>query len=158
VNQLWTLDKLFTEVISRFRSGNTVTLRSIKTCKCEEYKIAFTGNYIAESSLKEQTETSALNFPYRYSTGSVLMWGHMENSWPLLWSSGQSSWLQIQRSGFDSRHYQIFREVVRLERCPLSLVSTIEEQLERRQEIRQYGRREFATLTTRHPSNRKICH
>jgi hypothetical protein len=25
---------------------------------------------------------------------------------PLLWSSGQSSWLQILRPGFDSRHYQ----------------------------------------------------
>jgi hypothetical protein len=25
---------------------------------------------------------------------------------PPLWSSGQSSWLQIQRSRFDSRHYQ----------------------------------------------------
>jgi hypothetical protein len=25
-----------------------------------------------------------------------------------LWSSGQSSWLQIQRSGFDSRRYKIF--------------------------------------------------
>jgi hypothetical protein len=25
-----------------------------------------------------------------------------------LWSSGQSSWLQIQRSGFDPRRYQIF--------------------------------------------------
>jgi hypothetical protein len=28
--------------------------------------------------------------------------------WPPLWSSGQSSWLQIRRPGFDSRHYQIF--------------------------------------------------
>jgi hypothetical protein len=27
---------------------------------------------------------------------------------PPLWSSGQSSWLQIRRHGFDSRHYQIF--------------------------------------------------
>jgi hypothetical protein len=27
---------------------------------------------------------------------------------PPLWSSGQSSWLQIQRSDFDSRRYQIF--------------------------------------------------
>jgi hypothetical protein len=27
---------------------------------------------------------------------------------PPLWSSGQSSWLQIQRSRFDSRRYQIF--------------------------------------------------
>jgi hypothetical protein len=26
--------------------------------------------------------------------------------WPPLWSSGQSSWRQIRRPGFDSRHYQ----------------------------------------------------
>jgi hypothetical protein len=26
--------------------------------------------------------------------------------WPPLWSSGQSSWLQIWRPGFDSRHYE----------------------------------------------------
>jgi hypothetical protein len=26
--------------------------------------------------------------------------------WPPLWSSGQSSWLQTRRPGFDSRHYQ----------------------------------------------------
>jgi hypothetical protein len=44
-----------------------------------------------------------------------------------MWSGGQSSWLQIQRSGFDSRRYQIFREVVGPERGPLSLVSTIKE-------------------------------
>jgi hypothetical protein len=36
--------------------------------------------------------------------------------WPPLRSSGQSYWLQIQRTGFDSRHYQIFWEVVYLER------------------------------------------
>jgi hypothetical protein len=51
---------------------------------------------------------------------------------PPLWSSGQSSWLQIQRSGFDSRRYQIFWEVVGLERGPLNLVSTIEELLVRK--------------------------
>jgi hypothetical protein len=51
---------------------------------------------------------------------------------PPMWSSGQSSWLQIRRPGFDSRHYQIFwkkkkerkKTVVGLERGPLSLVST----------------------------------
>jgi hypothetical protein len=32
------------------------------------------------------------------------------------WSSGQSSYLQIQRPGFDSRRFQIFRELVGLER------------------------------------------
>jgi hypothetical protein len=41
---------------------------------------------------------------------------------PPLWSS---SWLQVQRSGFDSRRYQIFWEVMDLERGPLGLVSTI---------------------------------
>jgi hypothetical protein len=51
---------------------------------------------------------------------------------PPLWSSGQSSWLLIQRSGFDSRRCQIFWEVVGLERRPLSLVSAIEEILERK--------------------------
>jgi hypothetical protein len=46
-----------------------------------------------------------------------------------MWSCGQCSWLQIQRSGFDSRRYQIFGEEVALERVPLSLVSIIEELL-----------------------------
>jgi hypothetical protein len=50
--------------------------------------------------------------------------------WPPLWSSGQSFWLQIQRSGFDSRHFQIFWEAAGLERGPLSLVRTTEELLE----------------------------
>jgi hypothetical protein len=49
---------------------------------------------------------------------------------PPLWSSGQSSWLQIQRSGVDSQPYHIFWEVVGLERGPLSLVSITEELLE----------------------------
>jgi hypothetical protein len=51
---------------------------------------------------------------------------------PPLWSSGQSSWLQIQRPGSDSRYCQIFREVVGLERGPLSLVCTTEELLRRK--------------------------
>jgi hypothetical protein len=47
-----------------------------------------------------------------------------------LWSSGQSSWLQIRRPGFDSRLYQ--KKVVGLERGPLGLVSTTEELLDRK--------------------------
>jgi hypothetical protein len=66
---------------------------------------------------------------------------------PPLWSNGQSSCLQIQRPEFDSRRYQIFWEVVGLERDPLSLVSTIEELLGRNSsgsglENREYGRRD----------------
>jgi hypothetical protein len=49
--------------------------------------------------------------------------------------------------GFDSQHYQIFREVMGLERGPLSLVSTIEELLGRKSsgsdlEIQEYHSRE----------------
>jgi hypothetical protein len=46
-------------------------------------------------------------------------------------SSGQSSWLQIRRQGFDSRHYQK-KKAVGLERSPLSLMSTTEELLDRK--------------------------
>jgi hypothetical protein len=49
---------------------------------------------------------------------------------PPLWSSSQSSWLQIPRPGFDSRHYE--KKVVGLERGLLSLVSTTEELLDRK--------------------------
>jgi hypothetical protein len=66
---------------------------------------------------------------------------------PPLCSSGQSFWLQIQRSGFDSWRYQMFWEVVGLERGPLSLVNTTEELLERKSsgsclERREYDRRD----------------
>jgi hypothetical protein len=47
--------------------------------------------------------------------------------WSPLWPSSQSSWLLIQRFGFDSLPYQIFWDAVGLERGPLSLVSTTEE-------------------------------
>jgi hypothetical protein len=88
--------------------------------------------------------------------GDVLcfMWGtnwiyicYVEESRPPLWSSGQSSWLQIQGSGFDSQRYQIFWEVVGLERGPFNLVSTTEVLLGRKSscsgiESREYGRRD----------------
>jgi hypothetical protein len=50
---------------------------------------------------------------------------------PPMWSSGQSSWLQIRMPGFDSRHYHK-KEVVGLERGPLSLLSTTEKLLDRK--------------------------
>jgi hypothetical protein len=80
---------------------------------------------------------------------------------PPLWSVGQSSWLQIHRSGFDSRSHQIFWEVVGRELGPLSLVSTIEKLIGRKDsgsglEIREYGRRGSVMLTTWHPLSAKI--
>jgi hypothetical protein len=50
---------------------------------------------------------------------------------PPLWSSRQSSWLQIRRPGFDSPHYQN-KKGMGLERGPLSLVSRTEELLDRK--------------------------
>jgi hypothetical protein len=64
-------------------------------------------------------------------------------------SSSQSSWLQIQRSKFDSRLYQIFWKVVGLERGPLSLVSPTGDLPERKSsgsglENREYDRRDLS--------------
>jgi hypothetical protein len=70
------------------------------------------------------------------SRADLLGWNPHSNCYPFSWSSVffYSFWLQIQRSCFDSRRYQIFRVVVSLERGPLSLMSTIKES-------REYGRR-----------------
>jgi hypothetical protein len=67
-------------------------------------------------------------FPVRYELNLYIC--YVEESRPPLWSSGQSSWLQIRGLGFDSRHYQ--KKLVGLERSPLSLVSTTEELLDRK--------------------------
>jgi hypothetical protein len=58
---------------------------------------------------------------------------------PPLWSNGRSSCLQIHRSGFDSRRYQIFWEVMALERGPLSLEKKSSDSGLRN---REYGRRD----------------
>jgi hypothetical protein len=72
---------------------------------------------------------------------------YVEESRPPLWSSGQSSSLQFQKSGFDSRRYQMLWEVMGLERGPLSLVSTIEELLGRAAPV---TKSEIMTVGIRH--------
>jgi hypothetical protein len=93
---------------------------------------------------KPSGSNGELTQAYRYRTCVSVA---RVNIGPPLWSSGQSSCLQIQRSGFDSRRYHIFWEAVGLERGPLSLVSTTEELLGRKGsgsclESREYGRRD----------------
>jgi hypothetical protein len=66
------------------------------------------------------------------------------------WIDAVTGQQQIQRSGFDSRLYQIFLEVEGLERGPLNLVSTTEELLETKSgssglESREYGSRHLNT-------------
>jgi hypothetical protein len=65
------------------------------------------------------------------------------------------------KSGFDSRPYQIFWDVVGLERGPLNLVSIIEELLGRKSsgsglENREYGHRD-PSLTTWYPLSSKLA-
>jgi hypothetical protein len=73
---------------------------------------------------------------------------------PVYWSRGPGS---------IPRRYQIFWEVMGLERGPLSLMSAIEELLERKSsgsglENQDYGPRWSAALTTQRPSIRKSWH
>jgi hypothetical protein len=52
---------------------------------------------------------SPVNFVYlTLNVSQIIISVIIINIRPLLWSTGQSSWLQAQRSGFDSQRYQIF--------------------------------------------------
>jgi hypothetical protein len=100
--------------------------------------------YICYRISYEEVLNSTVLYPYPSHT---VFWECTLSHWPPLWSSVQSSWLQIQRSGFDSRRYQIFWELVVLERGPLSLMRKTEELLGRKSsgsglESREYGRRD----------------
>jgi hypothetical protein len=66
-----------------------------------------------------------------YNIISIYSQIHESGNWNQT-SRGQDSRLQIQRSGFESWIYQIFWEIVGLERSPLSLMSITEELLGRR--------------------------
>jgi hypothetical protein len=79
---------------------------------------------------------------HKTNTSMSVQWYYI---WRPLRSSGQSSWLQIQRYWFDSWSYQIFWEVRGLEQGALSLVTTTEELLGRNSncsglENGEYGR------------------
>ena len=83
-------------------------MHSSSVCKCPE-------DYILD-----RTETTAVVA----ANVSILLW------WPPLWSSGQSFWLQIQRSRVRFPALPDFLSSSGLERGPLSLVRSIEELLE----------------------------
>jgi hypothetical protein len=71
----------------------------------------------------------ALNCLCVYSQTNFIIRVNLDSRWPLLWSSDQSSWLQIQRS---RGRFPALPDFVRsLERGPFSLVSTTEELLGR---------------------------
>jgi hypothetical protein len=98
-------------------------------------------------SWTQATESSLVLLMFQWCDAYSKINGVLQEfRWPV-WPSGQSSWLQIQRTGFDSWRCQIFWEVVGLEWGPLTLVSTIEYLLGRHSssfglEIREYGCRD----------------
>jgi hypothetical protein len=118
-----------------FPQADTVTILSECLIMRDSVSMSYNKRYC------HHTVSMSDNERYWLHNGDVLcfLWGtnwiyicYVEEIRPPLWSSGQSSWLQIQRPKFDSRHYQIFREVVGLEWGPLSLVSTTAELLDRK--------------------------
>jgi hypothetical protein len=128
-------------VVSRIRNGapKLKRLEDVPTCGTA-HGARYTGIRLRNNAKVKDRLWSSGQSSWLHN-GIVLwfLWGtnwiyvcYVEESRPPLWASGQNSWLQIRRSGFDSRHYQIFWEAVALERGPLSLVSTIEELLGRK--------------------------
>jgi hypothetical protein len=101
------------------------------------------GTHVSETSVKFRRQWDVKSQKVDTNCRNTLLKYTAER--PPLWSSDQSSWLQIRGPEFDSRRYQIFWEVVGLERSPLSFVSKIEEVLGRNSsgsclENREYGR------------------
>jgi hypothetical protein len=120
--------------MSYYNAAHQVLLVTRTSGKNSELSFQSSGQWTAAG------HASSLGFESRWNPSSLL-------SFIIYWARPrQSFWLQIQRSGFDSRRYHIFWVVVGLERGPLSLVSTTEELLGRKSsgsclENRDYGRR-----------------
>jgi hypothetical protein len=74
-----------------------------------------------------------------------------------LWSSGQSSWLQIQRSRVRFLAPQFFWEAVDMERGPFILVSITEELLERKTNGSESRKSRSFALTTRHHQSTRVA-
>jgi hypothetical protein len=106
-------------------------------------------------------EIAVVHFTRNFVTRDGHIWIVRDWARQLLCSGGQRSWLQIQRSGFDSLRNHISWEVVGLERGTLSFVSTIEKVLERKCSGSGIGNRDYdsrgsAAPTTRHHSTAKV--
>jgi hypothetical protein len=130
------------------------------SCQAKGWPVGFRNMILASQSRPKLWSQPVPLFKEQYSGSlpvedrrSVTSTFYAKNNKQIYLSSGQSSWLQIQRSEFDSRHYQILWVVVNVECVPLSLVSTIEGLLEKKKwrlrsrtpRIRPYG---SVTLTT----------
>jgi hypothetical protein len=98
-------------------------MKNAQTWNCDINK---SENLFLKSVYSTKSITPVYNNEWRISETNKLVIPWLTRGPPLL-PSCQSFWLQIQRPGFDSQRYQIFWELVGLERVPLSVACTIEE-------------------------------
>jgi hypothetical protein len=112
-----------------------------QTCKWKEWRMSKIISKWKKPPWKSFIKSKHVNQDSHCT--SVNLWGMWNTFCPApivnkLWSSGQSSWLEIQGSRYDSQRYQIFWEVVGLEQGPLSLISKTEELLgkKKKQQLR----------------------
>jgi hypothetical protein len=87
-------------------------------------------------------------------TSQIAFCSHLRKTRQPFWSSGQSCWVQIWKSGFHSRLYQIFWKVVGLERVYSASWVQLKSYLKEKVENGGYVRRGLAALTTQHLSGR----
>jgi hypothetical protein len=75
-----------------------------KEIKCNYYYLYAEGAALLQNNRNNGLKRNKL-FRFANKLGALVISCALLWTGPLLWSSGVSSWLQIQMSGFDSRHY-----------------------------------------------------
>jgi hypothetical protein len=112
-----------TEKLGSAAAPNFGPIRNASRLQATNSETVYGHNHIARK-LKKQLLSIEVNGTYIY---------HYFKSWSPLWSSIVPGY-RSRGPGFYSQRYQIFWEVVGLERGPLSLVTTTEELLDRKVE------------------------
>jgi hypothetical protein len=87
--------KLYDEFRHLHITPNVIRMVILSLC----YRAAF------DAEVRCLPDVTELRFLRTDSALRAFVWVYF-SSRPPLWSSGQSSWIQIRRPGFDSRHYQ----------------------------------------------------
>jgi hypothetical protein len=91
--------KLFPSFPGTRSSRNTLRVWTERQLELPQESLAY------ERAISERHFSYSFVSPKYFVPLLIFIWYYYYFS-PPLWSSGQSSWLQIRRPGFNSRHYQ----------------------------------------------------